>query len=75
MSLQMQLLCFLGIAKINFIDTDFIFLVTAQMSYYSNSLMKCKNVTQKIMDTFRKNGFMKVKMPLKFFKFKLIGKY
>ncbi len=35
------------------------------MSHYSNSLIKRKNLTQKIMDTFRKNGFIKVKMPIK----------
>ncbi len=34
------------------------------MSYYSNSLIKCRNVTQKIMDIFRKNGFIKGKMPI-----------
>ncbi len=32
----MKLLYFLCIAKINFVDTDLISLVTAQMSYYSN---------------------------------------
>ncbi len=48
----------------NFADTDFICLVTAQMSYYTNWLIKCKNLTQKVMHTFRKNGFIKVKMPL-----------
>ncbi len=31
------------------------------MFYYANSLIKCKNFTQKIMDTFRENGFIKVK--------------
>ncbi len=36
MPLQMKLLRFLCIAKINFVDTDLISLVTAQMSYYSN---------------------------------------
>ncbi len=50
----MQLLCFLRIAKMNFVDTDLICLVTAQMSYYSNSLIKCKNMTQKIVHTIRK---------------------
>ncbi len=44
-----------------FIDTDFICLVSAQMSYY-NSLIKCKNF--KRQHTFRKNGFIKVKMPI-----------
>ncbi len=34
--LQMQLLCFLYIAKMNFVDTDFICLVTFHMSYYTN---------------------------------------
>ncbi len=34
--LQMKLQCFLCIAKINFVDTDLICLITAQMSYYSN---------------------------------------
>ncbi len=34
--LQMKLLRFLCIAKINFVDTDLICLVTAQMSYNSN---------------------------------------
>ncbi len=54
---------------------DLICLVTAQMSYYSNSLIKCKNVTQKIMDTFRKNDFIKVKMTIKCKnQFKLIRK-
>ncbi len=75
MPLQMKLVCFLCIAKMNFIDTDLICLVTAQMSYYSNSnstLIKCSNLTQKIMD---KNGFIKVKMPIKCKnQFKLIGK-
>ncbi len=42
-----KLLCFLCIAKINFIKI--------------NSLIKCKNLTQKIMDTFRENGFYKGK--------------
>ncbi len=61
--------------KINLVDTDFICLVTAQMSYYYNSLIKCKNLTQNIMDTFRKNGFIKVKMPIKYKnQFKLIEK-
>ncbi len=36
MPLQMKLLRFLCIAKINFVDTDLICLVTAQMSYNSN---------------------------------------
>ncbi len=53
--------CFLCIAKINFIDIDLICVVTAQMSYYCNSLIKYKNLTQNIMDTFRKNGFLKGK--------------
>ncbi len=35
-TLQMKLLRFLCIAKINFVDTDLISLVTAQMSYNSN---------------------------------------
>ncbi len=35
MPLQMKLLCFLCIAKMHFVDTDLISLVTAQMSYYS----------------------------------------
>ncbi len=35
MPLQMKLLRFLCIAKINFVDTDLICLVTAQMPYYS----------------------------------------
>ncbi len=35
MPLQMKLLRFLCIAKINFVDTDLICLVTAQMSYNS----------------------------------------
>ncbi len=29
---------------------DLICLVTAQMSYYSNLLINCKNFTQKVMD-------------------------
>ncbi len=33
---------------------DFTLLVTAQMSYYSNSLIKCNNLAQKIMDTLKK---------------------
>ncbi len=37
MPLQMKLLCFLCIAKMNFVDTDYIFLVTVQISYYSKS--------------------------------------
>ncbi len=36
MPLQMKLLFFRCIAKINFVDIDLICLVTAQMSYYSN---------------------------------------
>ncbi len=36
MPLQMKLWCFLCIAKMNFVDSDLICLVTAQMSYYSN---------------------------------------
>ncbi len=36
MPLQMNLLCFLCIEKMHFVDTDLICLVTAQMSYYSN---------------------------------------
>ncbi len=36
MPLQMKLLRFLCIAKMHFVDTDLICLVTAQMSYYSN---------------------------------------
>ncbi len=48
MLLQMQRLCFLCIAHINLVDTDFIFLVTAQMSY-PNSLIKYNNFIQKIM--------------------------
>ncbi len=32
----MKLLRFLYIAKMHFVDTDLISLVTAQMSYYSN---------------------------------------
>ncbi len=32
----MQFLCFLYIAKINFVDIDFICLVMAQMSYYTS---------------------------------------
>ncbi len=51
--LQMQIMCFLCIAKMNFIDTDLICLVTAQMSYYSNLLIICKNLTQNIMHTFK----------------------
>ncbi len=35
----------------NFVNTDFICLVTAQMSYW---LIKCKKFTQKVMHTFRK---------------------
>ncbi len=34
------------------------------MSYYSNSLITCKNLTP-MMHAFRNNGFMKVKMPIK----------
>ncbi len=49
----------------DFVDTDFNCLVTAQMSYYSNSLIKCKNLAQKIMDTLKKKKkhFIKVKYP------------
>ncbi len=43
---------------------DLILLVTAQMSYYSSSLIKCKNLTQKITLS-GKNGLLKVKMPIK----------
>ncbi len=32
-------------------------LVAAQMSCYSNALIKCKNLTQNIMHTFRKMAF------------------
>ncbi len=49
---------------------DFICLVTEQpklMFYYSSSLIKCKNLTQKIMDSFRKKGFIMMKMPINFF--------
>ncbi len=49
MLLQMQRLCFLCITKMNLVDTYLIFLVTAQMSYYSNSLIKYNNFIQKIM--------------------------
>ncbi len=35
MPLQMKLLRFLCIAKMNFVDADLISLVTAQMCYYS----------------------------------------
>ncbi len=35
----MKLLRFLCIAKIHFVDTDLISLVTAQMSYYTNYLI------------------------------------
>ncbi len=34
MPLQMKLLCFLCIAKINSVDTDLIYLVTAQMQEF-----------------------------------------
>ncbi len=44
---------------------DFIRSVTAQMSYYADSLIRCKNLTENIIGTFRKNGFIKVKMPIK----------
>ncbi len=37
----------------NFVDTDLICLITAQMSY-SNWLIKCKNLTQMIMHTLKK---------------------
>ncbi len=37
----------------NFIDTDLICLITAQMSY-SNWLIKCNNLTQMIMHTLEK---------------------
>ncbi len=46
-AIQMQLLCFLCIAKMNFVNTDLICLVTAQMSYI---LIKCKIFTQNIDD-------------------------
>ncbi len=36
MPLQMQLLCFLCIAKMNSVDTDFIYLVTAQMQEFDS---------------------------------------
>ncbi len=42
------------IAKIHFVDTDFICLVTAQMQEFDS----------KMMHTFRKNG-LKVKVPIK----------
>ncbi len=42
-------LCFLCIANINFVDTDLFLLVTAQMSYYSNSLIKYNNFIKKVM--------------------------
>ncbi len=53
-----------ALKNMNFIDTDLISLLTAQMSYYSNSLIKHKDLTQKIMHTFRKNGFIQVKISL-----------
>ncbi len=60
--------CFLCTAVMNLVDTDLICLVTAQMSYYSNSLIKCKNFIQKIT-------LYKGKMPIKGKNlFKLIGK-
>ncbi len=43
------------------LDTDLISLVTAYMYYYYNWLSKCKDLTQKMMHTFRKNGFIKGK--------------
>ncbi len=36
MPLQMQLLCFICIAKINSVDTDFIYLLTAQMQEFDS---------------------------------------
>ncbi len=58
----------------NFVDTDLISLITDQMSYYSNWLIKCKNLTQMMMHTFRKNGLI-VKMTIKDKnQFKRIGK-
>ncbi len=67
MPLQMQLLFALCIAKMNFTDTfakvctftDLICLVTDQMCY-SNSLIKCKNLTRAIM-LFLEKGLCKVK--------------
>ncbi len=46
------------------------------MSYYSDSMIKSKNLTQKIMDTFRENNcFIKEKIPIKCKNpFKLTGK-
>ncbi len=38
-------------------DTDLIHSVTAQMSSYSNSLIKRKSLTEKITDTYVLNGF------------------
>ncbi len=68
MPLQMQLLRFLCIAKMNFDDTDLIWWVTAQMSCYSNWLIKCKNLTQKIMQK------MVLQMVLQSKKIPIIGK-
>ncbi len=53
-AIQMQLLCFLCIAKSNFVNTDFICLITAKMSSW---LIKRKKLTQKM----KKKCFIKVK--------------
>ncbi len=46
------------------------------MSYYSNWLIKCKNLTQKMYTFRKKKTLLKVKMPIKGkYQFKLIGKY
>ncbi len=63
----MDLLRFLCISQIYFVNTDFIFLVTAQMSYWL--ITYTTKTTQKVVLTFRKNGFIKGKN-----QFKIIGK-
>ncbi len=57
----------------NFVDTDFICLISAQITYYSNWLIECKNLTQMTMHTFRKKWLVKIPIKGKN-NFKLIGK-
>ncbi len=49
-------------AKIHFIDTGFICLVTACMSYYSNWLIKNVTIWLKRDTLLEKNGFIKCKI-------------
>lgn len=58
---------YVWIAKMNVVDTDFICLVTAQMSYFSNSMIKCKNLIKLSKDNanLQKKWLYNGKMPRK----------